>query len=306
MAMTIEGPIIPGRNGRILATYFHADVSPDHPAPIVLFCHGLPGNDPFEDLALSLQREGFHVMAFHYSGSWGSDGNYSIANGLDDTNTVLDYLLNQNDPTADRSRIYIAAHSLGGFFAAHTFARRPELKAAVLISPANMAGMYSYAVHQTSSTAAAASSSFADVSDANSSDNQNNISNIPSGESSANKDNTSVSALSAFRAELNDLCQPLNGITGDQMLAEIAAHEKEWQFSRIVSSFGTRPTLIFRGTRDDVTPSALCADILKDGLDHIPGNHARLVTFDTPHDYLNVREELLQTITDFYKNLPLR
>lgn len=279
MAMTIEGPIIPGQNGRILATYFHADASPDHPAPIVLFCHGLPGTDPFEDLALFLQRRGFHVLTFHYSGSWGSDGYYSISNGLDDTNTVLDYLLNLDDPTADRSRIYIAAHSLGGFFAAHTFARRPELKAAVLISPANVAGMYTYAVQQ---------------------DEQAGSTSASSADESANSPN----AIEAFRAELDELCRPLNGITGDQMLDEIAAHVEEWQFSRIVSSFGTRPTLIFRGTRDDVTPSALCADVLKEGLDRIPGNKAKLVTFDTPHDYLNVREELLQTIHNFFRNLP--
>lgn len=290
--MKIEGPVIQGKNGRILATWFEADS--EGPAPTILLCHGFPGNDQFHDLAMTLQKRGFHVMAFHYSGSWGSDGAYSLANGLADTETVLDALLDPEfNPTGtsaaeetftdtaaaegrpasakasfsaitsspvDRSRVFIVGHSLGGFFAAHTFAHHPEISAAVLISPADIANMY-----------AAASSDPASLSD--------------------------------FQGLLNLYCAPLNGIDGDLFTREIASHLDSYRFSNILSGFGSRPALIVRGTRDVVTPSQLCADALKTGLDGIPGTRARLLSFDAPHDYLNVREELIGAVYAFLKAL---
>lgn len=261
--MTIDGPVLQGRNGRILTNYFMTDASPESPAPVILFCHGFPGTDLFEDLCLLLQRSGFHVMMFHYSGSWGSDGNYSLENGLADTETVLQYL-EQPSPsregttgrTIDRSRIGIIGYSLGGFFAAHTFARHPEIRCAAFLSPGNIANM-----------AAAV---------------QNN-----------------PEAMTAFRSEISAYCAPLNGVTADSLMEEIKQHQNSYQFSAAVPAFGTRPTLIVRGSRDDVTPAPLCADVLKKGLDQIPGSQAELLTFDTDHGYLNVREELLKAVLEF-------
>lgn len=134
------GRIVKGRNGRILATLYRAAGDEKH--PVVLLCHGFPGYDQFTDLAYELQENGYDVMTFHYSGSWGSDGDYSLENGLSDTDTMVDVLLETQDAAQDLSKLYIIGHSLGGFFAANTFARRKEIAAAVLISPADMYRMY--------------------------------------------------------------------------------------------------------------------------------------------------------------------
>jgi dienelactone hydrolase len=61
-----------------------------HPAVILL--HGLPSYDGNLDLARALQRAGWTVIAFHYSGLWGSSGAFTLGGGVADTRVLLDKL----------------------------------------------------------------------------------------------------------------------------------------------------------------------------------------------------------------------
>ena len=106
--------------------------------PTVLLLHGIPGCERNFDLAQSLRRAGFHVMTFHYSGSWGSDGSYSLANDLEDTNTVLDFVLQDRKYGFDKQHIYAVGHSLGGFVCGQLSAHRHEIKGAVLLMPCDI------------------------------------------------------------------------------------------------------------------------------------------------------------------------
>lgn len=136
--MTIEGIIIPGKRGRILGSFFRTDISNDeNKRPVVIICHGFPGYDQLLDFAYMLQEHGYHVLSFEYSGSWGSDGDYSLSNIIEDTNTVINWVLHTSDKTIDRDQIYLLCHSLGGFAGVNVFSRRNILPAAVFISPAN-------------------------------------------------------------------------------------------------------------------------------------------------------------------------
>ena len=87
----LYGIIIPGKHGKLLATLYTA--GGEGPHPTILLLHGIPGSEQNLDLAQAFRRAGFHVMTFHYSGSWGSSGNYSLQNDLDDAETVLDFIL---------------------------------------------------------------------------------------------------------------------------------------------------------------------------------------------------------------------
>lgn len=58
-----------------------------------ILLNGIPGCERNLDLAQALRWAGFHVMTFHYSGSWGSDGDYSLTHDLEDADTVLDFIL---------------------------------------------------------------------------------------------------------------------------------------------------------------------------------------------------------------------
>ena len=128
--------LIPGRRGKLLSLLYRTGGKGPHPA--VLMCHGFPGNEQNLDIAQALRRLGFHTMSFHYSGSWGSDGEYSFSHCLEDAETILDYMLTHPETGIDPDAVYIFGHSLGGFVAANLLAGRQELKAGVLMSPADL------------------------------------------------------------------------------------------------------------------------------------------------------------------------
>lgn len=132
----LYGIIIPGKHGKLLATLYSA--GGEGPHPTVLLLHGIPGCEQNLDLAQAFRRASFHVMTFHYSGSWGSSGNYSLQNDLDDAETVLDFILNDTTYGFNKDKIYAAGHSLGGFVCGQITARRSEIKGAALLMPCNI------------------------------------------------------------------------------------------------------------------------------------------------------------------------
>lgn len=112
------------------------------PHPTVLNLHGLPGNEQNLDLAQSLRRAGYNVLSFHYRGSWGSPGKFTLAGGVDDGLAALAFL---EDPAVaakfriDMKRLIVMGHSYGGFVAARVAAAQPHVSAVVLLAPWNPA-----------------------------------------------------------------------------------------------------------------------------------------------------------------------
>lgn len=89
--------------------------------PTVILLHGLPGNEQNLDLARAIQRAGWTVITFHYRGSWGSGGRFSLGNGPEDAAALLDLLQQPGKAAAwgvDPHRIVLVGHSYGGFVAA--------------------------------------------------------------------------------------------------------------------------------------------------------------------------------------------
>lgn len=108
------------------------------PHPAVILLHGLPGNEQNLDLARAMQRAGWAVVTFHYRGSWGSGGAFTLAGGCED----VDALLRDISSSAGRGkwhidprRMVIMGHSYGGFVASCAARRHPELAAIGLIAP---------------------------------------------------------------------------------------------------------------------------------------------------------------------------
>lgn len=111
------------------------------PHPVVLLCHGLPGNEKNLDLAQAIRRAGWTVITFNYRGSWGSPGSYRFANDLEDADAVLAWLRTPANAASlgiDPKRIAMVGHSLGGWVTALTAAHDPALLGAALISPGNI------------------------------------------------------------------------------------------------------------------------------------------------------------------------
>jgi len=92
------------------------------PHPTMLLLHGLPGNERNLDLAQAVRRAGWNVLTFTYRGAWGSEGDFTIANAIEDTAAAMAFL---RSPEAireygiDPTRLVIAGHSMGGYMAAH-------------------------------------------------------------------------------------------------------------------------------------------------------------------------------------------
>jgi pimeloyl-ACP methyl ester carboxylesterase len=106
--------------------------------PTVLLFHGLPGNEVNFDLAQTLRRAGFTVVTFHYTGSWGSGGRFTLAHGIDDAAALLAHIREPGIAESwgiDPSHILVIGHSYGGFVAAHLAAGEPAIQGVILLAP---------------------------------------------------------------------------------------------------------------------------------------------------------------------------
>ena len=110
------------------------------PHPSVLLLHGFPGTELNLDLARSIQRAGWTVMAIHYRGVWGAPGQFSFGNTIEDARAALTWLRHpSNADKVDASRLVVLGHSMGGF---DTVMLGDEPVAGfVVISAADLGGM---------------------------------------------------------------------------------------------------------------------------------------------------------------------
>jgi len=136
---SMEAPDIVSHGSRLNAVFYLA--SGGNPHPTVLLLHGFPGNEKNLDLAYVLQRAGWNVLFPNYRGAWGSSGNFSFSNALEDAQSAMEFLRDARNVTkyrVDPKRIVLIGHSMGGFIAAYTGAHDPEVSAVVMIAAWNL------------------------------------------------------------------------------------------------------------------------------------------------------------------------
>ncbi len=132
--------LIPSHGVGMNALLFEA--SGKGPHHTVILMHGLPGNERNLDLAQAIRRAGWDVLTFTYRGAWGSPGDFSIANAMEDTRAALDFA---RSPEAaklgiDGRHVVLAGHSMGGATAAMAAASDRRLDGLILIDAWNIAG----------------------------------------------------------------------------------------------------------------------------------------------------------------------
>ena len=199
-------------NGKLVNAmlYLPAGAGP-HPAVILL--HGLPGNEQNLDLARAMQRAGWAVVTFHYRGSWGSGGTFTLRGGCDDVDALLHEIVGANGPHKwhiDPRRIVVVGHSYGGFVASCATRRHPELTAIGLIAPWDI----SYDARQFSKLSL----------------------------KQANEQ-----ASSAF----NDVDGRLTGATALSLMGAIRSDGAKLRLADMASGLAGRPLLLVTATRDD-------------------------------------------------------
>lgn len=108
------------------------------PHPTVILLHGFPGNEKNLDLAQAMRRAGFNVMFFHYRGAWGSEGNFSFSNVVEDVGAAADFLrANAETYRTNPERLILTGHSMGGFAAFSAAANDSRIACAAGLAPAD-------------------------------------------------------------------------------------------------------------------------------------------------------------------------
>ena len=120
--------VFESKGEKLIGTFFRA--SGKEKKPTVILLHGFPGNENNFD-AHAIKRFGFNVIVFHYRGSWGSGGDFSISNSLEDVYSMIEYVY-QDDVSdklnVDAKNIILIGHSMGGFLAFLASIKYPQIK----------------------------------------------------------------------------------------------------------------------------------------------------------------------------------
>lgn len=152
---TMEAPDIMSHGSRLNAIIYIA--SGRGPHPTLLLMHGFPGNEKNLDLAYAARRAGWNVLIPHYRGSWGSTGNFSHANAIQDTQSATQFLRdveNAKKFRIDTKRIVLVGHSMGGFMVAYGAAHDPDVAGLIMISAMNIGNGHPPITERTDSLAA--------------------------------------------------------------------------------------------------------------------------------------------------------
>lgn len=130
---------IPSHGSRLAAFMYRATGAQPHPTLILL--HGLPGNERGLDLAQAVRRAGWNVLYFDYRGAWGSEGDFSFANCVEDVASAVAFCRQQATALRiDTTRLALFGHSMGGWAALKALPRLPAIRKAILLSTGDMYG----------------------------------------------------------------------------------------------------------------------------------------------------------------------
>jgi pimeloyl-ACP methyl ester carboxylesterase len=107
--------------------------------PTLLLLHGYPGNERNLDLAQVVRSHGWNVIYFNYRGSWGSQGQFSFANCVEDVKNVVAFCKTHADSLRiDTSNIVLFGHSMGGWICLKALSQLPGIKKGFALSTWNI------------------------------------------------------------------------------------------------------------------------------------------------------------------------
>jgi pimeloyl-ACP methyl ester carboxylesterase len=252
---------IPSHGARLNALMYVAAGAGPHPTVVLL--HGFPGNERNLDLAQDIRRAGWNVLYFNYRGAWGTPGEFSFANSIEDTASAIAYLRRPEvagQLRVDPRRIVLIGHSMGGFMAVQGAASDPAITAFATISAADMAGFTRLLLSQKSREEAVAET---------------------------------AAGLAA------EGMAPLAGCTPEGLANELSMHTAGWPFMDQVDALKDRNALVI--TSDDgLAPSnaGFVAALMQAGDTHVTAMHLA-----TDHAYSDKRSELSRAVLDWLSTL---
>jgi pimeloyl-ACP methyl ester carboxylesterase len=124
---------IPSEKSVIAGFIYTANGQQKHPTLIML--HGYPGNERNLDLAQVVRAHGWNVVYFDYRGSWGSGGQFSFANCVQDVVNVVAFCKkNAGNFHIDTSNIVLFGHSMGGWVCLKALQQLPGISKGFALS----------------------------------------------------------------------------------------------------------------------------------------------------------------------------
>lgn len=194
----------------------------ENPKATILLLHGFPGAQLNLDLAANLQAKGWNVLAINYRGSWGSSGNYTFANAIEDVQSALKYIKQPHvalENRIDIKRIGLVGHSFGGFLALLTASLDPSIQVIASLSGANFSLFVKMVEHNPSL--------------------ETQILNI-----------------------LNEAALFLHESTGEKLIQEVRNNENEWNTFLFAPTLADRKLLITAVSNDEELPKEYFHDPL--------------------------------------------
>jgi pimeloyl-ACP methyl ester carboxylesterase len=130
---------IPSGKSLIAGFMYKANGPQKHPTLLLL--HGYPGNERNLDLAQVVRSHGWNVIYFDYRGSWGSQGQFSFVNCVEDVKNVVAFCkANAASYLIDTSNIVLFGHSMGGWVCLKALSEIPEIKKGFALSTWDIGG----------------------------------------------------------------------------------------------------------------------------------------------------------------------
>jgi len=254
---SMHGVVLPSHGAALNGVVYRATGAGPHPT--ALFLHGFPGNELNLDLAQALRRGGWNILWFHYRGSWGSEGEFSIAHALEDARAVLQRMRQPDFASENRidpGRLSVLGHSMGGFVALMSAAVEPELRCAVSIAGANFGPLAQAAADPA----------------------------------------LRARAVATFQAWGSG---PIRGMSGERLAAEVEAAGAQFDLRRQARALATRPVLLVAGERDRTTPPDVHHDPLLAAIRAAGGVAPRELRLDADHAFSARRVALARGVIAF-------
>ncbi len=124
---------IPSGNSLMAAYMYKPNGAKKHPTLVLL--HGYPGNEKNLDLAQVVRAHGWNVIYFDYRGSWGSEGQFSFTNCVEDAVNVVAFCKKYSDSLhIDTSNIVLFGHSMGAWVCLKALTQLPGIKKGFALS----------------------------------------------------------------------------------------------------------------------------------------------------------------------------
>ncbi len=247
--------VVPSHGSMLLGVFYLAAGAGPHPTAVLF--HGFPGYEQNLDLAQTMRRHGWNVMAMHYRGSWGVKGEFSFAHAVEDADAQVKFVLrpeNAQRYRVDTRRVVVIGHSMGGYMAVSVAAQNPEVAAAVLISAWNIGADYEMRRRPGGP--------------------------LPTVEDEARSLSSGTDLL------------PLAGTSGEALAREMHDHGAELNFDRFAGAVAPRPVLLL--TADDglaASDHGLAEALRRAGDRRVTERH-----WETDHSYSGERVELAEAV----------